>query len=324
MDPLSITTACVGLAGTITTLAFNLTTFVRDVRDARSEIDAVSRELLSLKSVLELIADDFETAPRPPSDGLQKQISGVLSNCKIIVAEVDGCVQTHQGSRIQKGARWVAFGRGEMARLRATLEAHKTTLNLALDMLSLTTLRDVQQETTAVKQNTDALVKDTKDLVDATARIMEAIADLQSKLPGSPRFFMLSRYLDELTTYAETVSDDAEARFESLTMRSADDSDTGRVSVACQDEDSKGTENGDAAQRAAQPPQEWKDGRDGDAGYSKTFDGDGEKRIASRAYLIQARVGKLLSQREPIEIESRKRQIKARVAELLGQRKPVH
>ncbi|KAK1988162.1 hypothetical protein LZ30DRAFT_699882 [Colletotrichum cereale] len=295
MDPLSIATACVGLTGTITTLAFNLTTFVRDVRDARSEIDAVSRELLSLKSVLELIADDFENSPRPPPDGLLTQVSGVLSNCNNIIAEVDSCVQTHQGSRIQKGARWAAFGRGDMTRLRATLEAHKTTLNLALDMLSLTTLRDVQQETTAVKQNTDALVKDSKDLVDGTARILEAIANLQSKLPESHRFFILSRYLDGLTNYAETVSDEAEARFESLTIRSADDSDVESTSSeTCPGEDSKETDNSvnststslivddrwaqirRDAERAAHTPRKKKEEEDS-AGYSKTFDGDGEE-----------------------------------------------
>ncbi|KAK1590392.1 uncharacterized protein LY79DRAFT_217305 [Colletotrichum navitas] len=318
MDPLSIATACVGLAGTITTMAFNLTTFVCDVRDARSEIDAVSRELLSLKSVPELIADDFENAPRPPPDGLLTQISGVLSNCKNVVAEVEGCVQTHQGSRIQKGARWVAFGRGDMARLRATLEAHKTTLNLALEMLSLTTLRDVQQEAIAVKQNTDVLVKDSKDIVEGTARILEAIADLQSKLPGSPRFFMLSRYLDELTTYAETVSDDAEARFESLTIQSADDSDAGVVSETCQNENSKERNNvfsskpnppnsydrwnqirRNAAERAAQPPQEDRKEEKDSAGYSKTFDSDGEETIESRVRRIQARVAELVGQMEP-------------------------
>ncbi|KAK2010007.1 hypothetical protein LZ32DRAFT_607911 [Colletotrichum eremochloae] len=318
MDPLSIATACIGLTGTITTLAFNLTTFVRDVRDARSEIDAVSRELLSLKSVLELIADDFENATRPPPDSLLVQVSGVLSNCNNIVGEVDGCVQAHQGSRIQKGARWVAFGRGDMARLRATLEAHKTTLNLALEMLSLTTLRDVQQETAAVKQNTDVLVRDSKDLVDGTARILEAIADLQSKLPGNPRFFMLSRYLDDLSTYAETVSDDAEARFESLTIRSAEDPDAGIASSeTCPNGEIKEMNNvvrpgpttpivhdrwaeirRDAAERTAQLSQEGKHEEDS-VGYKKRFDGDGEESIESRVRRIKARVAELTGQVEP-------------------------
>ncbi|KAF9875353.1 hypothetical protein CkaCkLH20_07173 [Colletotrichum karsti] len=210
-------------------MAFKLTTFVRDVRDSRNEIDGVTRELLAVKGVLEIIADDIETSSRPLPSSLQEQLSGVISNCTHVVGEVDRCIRDHEGSRVQKGARWVAFGRGDMARLRSTLEAHKSTLNLAVEMISLTALRDVQQDTTVIKGNTDALVKDSKDLVDGTARILEAIAELQAKFPGTldddSRFFMLQRYLDGLTSYAETVCDDAETRFEDLTLQSLENSD---------------------------------------------------------------------------------------------------
>jgi hypothetical protein len=58
MDPLSISATCISLVGTIVKTSIVVTGFVRDVRAARSDLDAVSRELLSLKTVLELLADD--------------------------------------------------------------------------------------------------------------------------------------------------------------------------------------------------------------------------------------------------------------------------
>lgn len=53
MDPLTITATCFG--PTITQTSIAITGFVREVRGARSDPDAVSRKLLSLKTVLELL-----------------------------------------------------------------------------------------------------------------------------------------------------------------------------------------------------------------------------------------------------------------------------
>jgi hypothetical protein len=58
MDPLSITVACVSLTASIAKTSLVVTTFVRAVRSARSDLDAVSRELASLTTLLELIAED--------------------------------------------------------------------------------------------------------------------------------------------------------------------------------------------------------------------------------------------------------------------------
>ncbi|KAF8861306.1 hypothetical protein BDZ45DRAFT_740373 [Acephala macrosclerotiorum] len=58
MDPLSITTTCLGLVGTVAKTSIAINGFVRDVRGARSDLDSVSRELQLLKSLLELFVDD--------------------------------------------------------------------------------------------------------------------------------------------------------------------------------------------------------------------------------------------------------------------------
>ncbi|CAM1502852.1 Fc.00g076280.m01.CDS01 [Cosmosporella sp. VM-42] len=209
MDPLSITTGSLALAGTIGKVAVALTVFVRDVRDARSDIDAVSAELNSLKTILELLVEDVETATRPMPPILETRISGVLSTCSRVIDDIQDCLNQHEGSRLQKRMRWVAVGKGDMEKLRSTLEAHKATLNLALDMISITTIQEVRDTTNDIKIDTTEIHKDTEDIKEDTARILEAIAELQARLPpdDAPRFNMLQRYLDELTTYAESVID---------------------------------------------------------------------------------------------------------------------
>jgi hypothetical protein len=138
MDPLSISTTCLSLIGTITKLSLLLSGFVRDVRAARGDLDAVSRELLSLKTVLELLADDV-AGPNNESfpETLKKQIAGIVTNCSGVVAEIEQTLNKHEGARLGKAAQWVTSGKGDVAKLRSSLEAHKSALDIALDMVTL-------------------------------------------------------------------------------------------------------------------------------------------------------------------------------------------
>jgi hypothetical protein len=140
MDPLSISVACISLIGLITKTSTVVTKFVRDVRGARSDLDGVSRELLSLKNVLELLADD--AADTDPTKGalpetLKKQIAGIITNCIGVVAEIEQTLKKHEGAGLTKAARWMAIGQQDIIKLRSSLEAHKSALEIALDMVAL-------------------------------------------------------------------------------------------------------------------------------------------------------------------------------------------
>jgi hypothetical protein len=138
MDPLSIAASCMSLLEIITKTSGFVASFVRDVRDARSDLDAVSRELLSLKTVLEMLADDAESYQEGSFPlSLARQVAGIISNCTKVVEEVDQCLRSHQGSKISKKTRWALVGQNDMKKLRSSLEAHKSALDIALDMLQL-------------------------------------------------------------------------------------------------------------------------------------------------------------------------------------------
>jgi hypothetical protein len=138
IDPLSITVTCIGLASTITRTSLAVIGFVKDVRAARSDFDTVSRELLSVKIVLELLADDVdEYTNHSILQTLKKQIAGIVTNCTSVVVDIEGTLKKNDGGKLNKAAKWVASGRNDIAKLQSSFEAHKSALETALDMVTL-------------------------------------------------------------------------------------------------------------------------------------------------------------------------------------------
>jgi hypothetical protein len=138
MDPISITATCIGLASIITRTSLVVIGFVKDIRTARSDLDAVSRELLSLKIVLELLADDVnDSTTQSIPQTLQKQIAGIVTNCTGVVVNIEQTLKKHEGGKLNKAAKWVASGKRDVAKLQLSLEAHKSALEIALDMVTL-------------------------------------------------------------------------------------------------------------------------------------------------------------------------------------------
>ena len=82
-----------------------VTTFVRSVRAARSDLDGISRELASLTTLLELIAEDTEDVDGLP-ETLRKQITGILSKCQIVLVEVQRLAEKFSKSGIINGSKW--------------------------------------------------------------------------------------------------------------------------------------------------------------------------------------------------------------------------
>lgn len=113
---------------------------MKDVRATRSDLDGVSSELGSLKTVLELFADDINESRNVSfRQTLQKQIAGIVTNCSGVVAGIKETLKKHEGGKVAKAAQWDAFEKGYIVKLRSTtsLEAHKYALEIALDPVSL-------------------------------------------------------------------------------------------------------------------------------------------------------------------------------------------
>lgn len=135
MDPISITTACVGLIAAIAQLSIQLGAFVSDVRDARKDMDAVLRELGSLSLCLQTLRDDSANSSLPES--LRTSLGAILHNCDIIVKQIQALLDKMSSGNLGRRVQWATFGREDMNRLRSSLESHKSAIDIALDMCSM-------------------------------------------------------------------------------------------------------------------------------------------------------------------------------------------
>ncbi|KAF4979213.1 hypothetical protein FZEAL_4522 [Fusarium zealandicum] len=211
----SITGGCADLITTIETLSAKIHSFVRTCREARRDLDRVSRELQSLRSVLVLIEEDAGNGAKSFPQKIGQHISGIISNCSSVVVGIQSCIEGYEDGRAtQTGATWATVGHGDLARLCTGLEIHKAALELALDLLFLAIVEDITTETTAVPHH------DTTAIKDNAAQILDEITRVQSQLPNEARVSkdnLLQRFLEEAREYTEAaigatfVEDDGDA-----------------------------------------------------------------------------------------------------------------
>ncbi|KAF1995133.1 hypothetical protein P154DRAFT_581172 [Amniculicola lignicola CBS 123094] len=217
MDPLSITAACASLAINIGKTSSQVTTFVRSVRDARGDMDAISRELVSLKTALDMLADDTEK----PGVKIPDSLDGILSNCSDVMRQLDMALEKYESERLATRVKWTWSGKEEMDKYRILIAAHKGSLNLAIDLTTLYAalfpcfIYQAQRAnadnvlnssiTRDIKNDTAQLREDAIDIKNDTEQILEEIAKLQARLPQSGVGLMLQKYLDNMTSYAGTA-----------------------------------------------------------------------------------------------------------------------
>lgn len=142
MDPLTIATATTALLATIGRTTVTITTFVRSVRDARKDLEAICRELASLRLSLETLSDDLENPAIEINANLEKNLRRVLGSCETVVGKIEELLVKMLGaeggvSGGVKGIEWSVTVKGDVDRLRGGLEAHKMSLDLVLDLVVL-------------------------------------------------------------------------------------------------------------------------------------------------------------------------------------------
>lgn len=82
MDPLTITATAGSLAASIFSLIKAIGSFITTARNSRTELDAVSRELLSLHVCLEVLENDRKNGSFV-QDELEISVSQVLNNIEL-------------------------------------------------------------------------------------------------------------------------------------------------------------------------------------------------------------------------------------------------
>ncbi|KAK3370809.1 hypothetical protein B0T24DRAFT_300321 [Lasiosphaeria ovina] len=202
MDPISISASCLGLVATITKVSIFIASFVKDARQTRRELAGVSRELTSLKTILELLVEYDETPTVVLPESMTKHFSKIVTNCDVVVLDIEKCLAKYKRDSLLRSISWVASGQNDVAKLLRELESHKSALDLGLNMVELHLEK-------ATHVNNRTLLGDTSILKADTASILQQIETLMARLPGNApgsnsanssasSNIILHRYLEEL------------------------------------------------------------------------------------------------------------------------------
>lgn len=136
-DPLTTITGVIGLVAAIEQSLFAINQFRQDVSEARRDLIRVSGELTSLRTTLEGLKEDFmdEDVDVPPS--LRDNIVSITSSCSKTVTDMEKLLLRLLDGKFRRKIEWANSGRPDMDKLRSNLEAHKMSLNIAIDMIDL-------------------------------------------------------------------------------------------------------------------------------------------------------------------------------------------
>lgn len=132
MEPLSITAACTTIVANVAKLIIDINTFVTSVRDARADMAAVNRELSSLSFSLSILQEDASKVAYP--ENMEKNLLGILQNCDLSTTEMKALLEKLSSMKLGRRVQWAVEGRAEMNKLRSSLEAHKSAIEIALEM----------------------------------------------------------------------------------------------------------------------------------------------------------------------------------------------
>lgn len=202
----------------IAQLTAQIVRFVSSFRDARRDMEAVSRELVSLSLCLEILKGDSARIKYP--DGLRQNLLAVLKNCNVVTQDMSRLLEKLTSANVARRIQWTSTGREDMEKLRSSLESHKSALDIALDLTALLFISAVKEdtetilETTAVIESHTSQIPSIKQDTSQIAHLVHEINSLRSQLnlsqQSDSKAQLLRRFLDESSNYAETVADSQE------------------------------------------------------------------------------------------------------------------
>lgn len=137
MEPMSILTGCASLISTLGSTVIGVTSFIRECREAKTDMMAVIRELSEFKVILTLLQDtpafrdEKQIAPK-----LREQISSVLNSSYDTINRVERVVAKYSGGKTGS-MMWAVSGKEEVSKIQSSLEAHRDSLHFLLELLSV-------------------------------------------------------------------------------------------------------------------------------------------------------------------------------------------
>ncbi|KAE9366259.1 hypothetical protein N431DRAFT_472806, partial [Stipitochalara longipes BDJ] len=155
-DPVSIVASCLGIASGITKLIDSIRSFVSNVQEARRDMNDVQKELDAVRTILLELRDKGQDLGFDQVPSLKIHVFEVVSHCGNVVADMKKLLRTIKNGSI----RWVTSGKKQMAKLKLNLEAHKSTLSIALAFVTGLITADIAQDTRSIKGVTEKVLEE--------------------------------------------------------------------------------------------------------------------------------------------------------------------
>ena len=137
MDPFTIVTTCIGLTGNIVQLSAQIRDFVSAFRDTRKDLASVSFELHSLCMCLECLQADYSNGRVSYPENISKNLLAVLQNCETVTSQIQALLDKTSSASVNKRLQWAMHVRQQMNVLRSSLEAHKSAIEIALEIATV-------------------------------------------------------------------------------------------------------------------------------------------------------------------------------------------
>lgn len=139
MDPLSIAAASFSIAGAVAKASIAIFEFSREAKAAADDLSRVNSELQALTSILDPLARSLtKTTPDGTiSAGLAQQLESSLEGCALVLGQLEDLIGKYQREGAWTRTKWVVVGRGDVEKLRESLEAYKMALSLGLHVISM-------------------------------------------------------------------------------------------------------------------------------------------------------------------------------------------
>ncbi|KAJ9659296.1 hypothetical protein H2198_003172 [Neophaeococcomyces mojaviensis] len=154
MDPisaLSLASSCLSIVSNAGTLILRITIFVSEVRSARRDLDAVSRELTTLQLCVSALKDDQQLGISTLPQDMKNNLNQILVNIQLIVNQISDMLIKLSSGRLGRRIQWAMTERDEMNKFRSSLESNKLALEVALTLSTISML--AKQEQTVARQD---------------------------------------------------------------------------------------------------------------------------------------------------------------------------
>ncbi|KAK4234044.1 hypothetical protein C8A03DRAFT_38203 [Achaetomium macrosporum] len=212
----TVSAACSAASDAIARTSLALNDFVREVRESRSEFDAISTQVHSLDGVLDLLRYDAAFFPA----SLAQHTPAVLETCLSLISELEGCVSVLNRpgiSRAEKKSRWLA-SRHHVNTLQWTLGEYKLVLGLTADLVGVIKSQasdNDEQGPPEYRLRSDTALGSTNEpneLATVAAGIIDVTRSLQKELNENAALAKLGHYLHVLQEQAVAAGGYTESR----------------------------------------------------------------------------------------------------------------